>query len=289
MTPASRAKDEAPQLKTARRTPGQQPDGPGDGRKPDAIATTATLAEAAYAEIRGQIIRLEMPPGLVFSEADLADRLQLSKTPVREALLRVRLEGLVEVQPRAGYRVAPVTLKDARDLGEYRAMLEGEVASAVAAGVAARAVGPAAVAELESLRPESVQGRIDSPSAFQRWISAEHAFHAHLSRMTANGRFVQSEARILDEFERLCRLGLALSPCVMEMPHDHAALLSAILAGDATRARTLAVEEAVSVQERIMDALLSSESVATVMIGLPDVKRASAFYLDVPKAQGEEV
>src|SRR5947209_46956 len=107
MTPLSHTGEDLSRVEAPGQGGGQEADGPGDGRKSDALVSWATLAEAAYAEIRELIISLELPPGAAFSEADLAERLQLSKTPVREALLRARIEGLVEVQPRAGYRVAP--------------------------------------------------------------------------------------------------------------------------------------------------------------------------------------
>jgi DNA-binding GntR family transcriptional regulator len=248
-----------------------------------------TLAEAAYVEIRELIIGLKLPPGAAFSEAELAERLELSKTPVREALLRARLEGLVEVQSRAGYRVAPVTLKDSRDLCEFRAMLEGEVAGAVATGIATKAIARSALHELESLQPEALQDKVDDVPGFLTWLAAERRFHELLGRMTSNDRLADNETRVLGEFVRLCRLSLALDHRVIGLARDHAALVSALLEGDACRARECAVEEVVAAQSCIMDALVSSQSVATVRIELPDERRAGAFYLDVPNVPREEV
>src|SRR5262245_7100114 len=87
-----------------------------------------TLADEAYRELKRRIVMLELAPGSQFREADVASTLGLGKTPVREALLRLRLEGLVHVQSRSGYRVAPITLKSARSVCELRALLEGEAA-----------------------------------------------------------------------------------------------------------------------------------------------------------------
>jgi DNA-binding GntR family transcriptional regulator len=285
MTSSSRAGESLSRVQAPDRGLGPET----DGRKPDALVSSATLAEAAYAQIRELIISLELPPGAAFSEADLAEQLQLSKTPVREALLRARLEGLVEVQPRAGYRVAPVTLKDARDLCEFRAMLEGEVAAAVATGVASKAVARPALAELESARPEALQARVDDASAFLGWLVTEQRFHEMLSQMTANDRFMECETRVLGEFARLCRLSLALDPRVIGLPHEHGALVAAIEEGNAARARECAIEEVVTAQSCMMDALVSSRSVATVRIELPDERPPGTFYLDVPKVRAEEV
>src|SRR6478735_7144479 len=110
---------------TSMRSDGQ---GRGNGALPQTGTSPATLADRAYIEIKRRVVAVEIPPGASFSETDLAEALELGKTPVREALMRLRLEGLVQVQPRSGYRVTEVTLRDARDVCDLRALLEGEVA-----------------------------------------------------------------------------------------------------------------------------------------------------------------
>ena len=86
------------------------------------VADQATLThtEQAYETIKRRIIQLELPPGSQFTEGQLAAIGGTSKTPVREALVRLQRDGLVDALPRSGYRVAPVTLKDTRDLCEFR-------------------------------------------------------------------------------------------------------------------------------------------------------------------------
>ena len=70
----------------------------------------------AYRAIRRQIIDLTLPPGSSFTEGSLAQQWRTSKTPVREALARLRRDGLVTALPRAGYVVSPITLQDTDDL-----------------------------------------------------------------------------------------------------------------------------------------------------------------------------
>src|SRR5262249_9059878 len=86
------------------------------------------LAHAPYQPLPGPNPPVELLPGATFSENEIVARLELGKTPVREALLRLRLEGLVKVRPRAGYQVAPATLKGARDSLELRGALDAEAA-----------------------------------------------------------------------------------------------------------------------------------------------------------------
>jgi DNA-binding GntR family transcriptional regulator len=70
-----------------------------------------SLTETAYAVLRERIITGELAPGTDVSEPELAEQLSVSKTPVREALARLCVEGFMEAYPRRGYRVTPVTIK----------------------------------------------------------------------------------------------------------------------------------------------------------------------------------
>ena len=71
--------------------------------------------DRAYRMLRDAIVNGELAPGGVIRDAELAERLGLSRTPVREALARLADEGLVETKPHAWTRVAPLSLREARD------------------------------------------------------------------------------------------------------------------------------------------------------------------------------
>ena len=83
-----------------------------------------SLTDRAYAHLREEIITCTLRPGTDIGEHELAARLSMSKTPVREALARLTLERLVEAFPRRGYRVTPVTFKDINDIFTVRKALE---------------------------------------------------------------------------------------------------------------------------------------------------------------------
>lgn len=88
--------------------------------------------ETAYRMLRDAIVNGELAPGGVIRDAELAERLGLSRTPVREALARLADEGLVETKPHAWTRVAPLSLREARDaVVVVRAMHELAVRLAV--------------------------------------------------------------------------------------------------------------------------------------------------------------
>src|SRR5579859_7895894 len=82
----------------------------------------SALVRQAYTELRDAIAGLVLQPGQPLTEASLADWLGIGRTPVREALSRLREEGLVEVIPRTGYLVSRISADDAQEIYE---MLEG--------------------------------------------------------------------------------------------------------------------------------------------------------------------
>jgi DNA-binding GntR family transcriptional regulator len=92
-----------------------------------------SLAEKAYHRLRLAIVECQLAPGERLTEAAIAQRLRVGKTPAREALRRLVLEGLAGVTPRHGYTVAPITLRDVQELFDLRLLLE-PAAAALAAG-----------------------------------------------------------------------------------------------------------------------------------------------------------
>jgi DNA-binding GntR family transcriptional regulator len=90
------------------------------------------LRDTAYEVIRDAIVRADIPPGAVVSNAAVAEQLGLSRAPVRDALARLADEGLVETKPQSYTRVTPLALKEVRDAAEVvRAMHELAVRAAV--------------------------------------------------------------------------------------------------------------------------------------------------------------
>src|SRR5664279_483578 len=93
------------------------------------------LSDAVYQAVREMIVRATMPPGSRISEAELGERLGVSRTPVREALLRLADEGLVRMFPQAGIYVAPVSVAAVSEAQFIREHLECAVIRDVAASI----------------------------------------------------------------------------------------------------------------------------------------------------------
>lgn len=83
-----------------------------------------SLKAVAYDTIKEKIVTCAFPPGSFLSEERLTSELNISRTPIREALIRLQQEGLVEIKPKIGIMVTPVTLKDINMVFEVRMMFE---------------------------------------------------------------------------------------------------------------------------------------------------------------------
>jgi DNA-binding GntR family transcriptional regulator len=90
------------------------------------------LVERAYQEVRSRILENLWPPGYTALEQEVALALGMSRTPVREALIRLHQEGLIELAPRRGMRVLPVSAKDMREIYEIFMSLECTAAELLA-------------------------------------------------------------------------------------------------------------------------------------------------------------
>jgi DNA-binding GntR family transcriptional regulator len=181
---------------------------------------------------------------------------------------------LVIVQSRAGYIASPVTLKDARDVCRVRAVLDGE-AAASAAEYPERSERE--LRALDAIRESRTIAKMSS----QELLQDDREFHRAIARIGENQRLVDVVDATLGQFLRLGYLSLALHPEVDFMRHDHSNLITALAAGDADRARALAREEVRAAESEILQALISSESVASAHVSAAPT--ANRFYLDVPK------
>jgi len=88
------------------------------------IKTPPTLKEIAYEEIKKSIILGTLRPGDIYSEQALSQQLGISKTPVREALINLKIKGFIDIMPQKGFQVKRLTAKEITDIYEFRTALE---------------------------------------------------------------------------------------------------------------------------------------------------------------------
>lgn len=220
-----------------------------------------TRSHEAYVELKRRVISLDLSPGALITEGELASELGLSKTPVREALARLQRDGLVVPVARTGYRVAPVTLKDARDLFDLRGVLEGE-----SAALAARRAD-----DLEGLRrlDELCNTTYDAGdrASISAFLGVNSEFHLGVARATGNDRLVEMLRYVIEQLQRFFHLALSMTARSDEMRHEHHDLVAAIMARDSEAARSIAIAQTRTAQTMVFDALLDCEAVQLANLG----------------------
>ncbi|RMH46350.1 MAG: GntR family transcriptional regulator [Alphaproteobacteria bacterium] len=153
-----------------------------------------TAAEAAYRRLRQDILTGQLPAGRRLTEAGLAESLGISRTPVREALKRLALEGLVEREAGQGARVASFPEDELEQIFQLRLMLE-----AYAARRAARFATPEEIAAMRALADEiSACTPPRDEAAARRWSEANAAFHRAVTQAARSGRLAAMLALVVD-------------------------------------------------------------------------------------------
>ncbi|MBM3676762.1 MAG: GntR family transcriptional regulator [Actinobacteria bacterium] len=175
------------------------------------------------------IVTLELAPGALLNERELMERLDLGRTPLREALQALAREGLVEVYPRRGMVVAPVDAGDLAGLSEVRATLEP-----LAAREAAVRATAADREEIDGLLDELARAHDDRNE--RSLIELDQRIHRHVYRCAQNP-FLE---RTLNEYYmlalRIWFLALDRVAHLDDAVAQHRAVLEAVRDGDAPRA-----------------------------------------------------
>ena len=227
-TPVSRAG--TPPRKPARTTIVKKP---AVAARPGRRPAKEPFADKAYRELRARILDNSMPSGEQYTEEELAAMLQMSRTPTREAMLRLAGEGLVEVRPRHGMRIKPVSQVDMREIYEVLTALE----STAAALAAVRSDQGDSVALLRaSIRDMDAALERDDLAA---WAAADERFHTLLVEAAGNSRLTELVQTYVGQSHRVRMLTLRLRPKPVMSNRDHEAVVDAVEAHDAKRAREI--------------------------------------------------
>jgi len=199
------------------------------------VTRSLTSAERASRALRELILGGELAPGARLGEVELADRLGVSRTPVREALSRLAAEGLVEIQANRGARVATWTIAELEGVFDLRSTLEPQLTA-----FAVPHATPADVAELDHLAHRMVEVGCPGPAQdLDALVPLNRAFHDRLVAMADHPALATALAGaihppiVLRNFHAYDEASLRRS-----LAH-HVEIVAALRAGDATWARAV--------------------------------------------------
>jgi DNA-binding GntR family transcriptional regulator len=196
---------------------------------PKSKSNTALAVE----QLRNLIFAGELPAGSDHLESELALRLGMSRTPVREAALTLEAQGLVEVRARKGIRVLPISIADMTEIYDVLTVLE----SMAAAQAAAKGYDAKSLEALERtiIEMENALAAEDRHT----WADADDRFHTELVRLGGNSRVMSIVALMADQVRRVRSVTLYLRPLPVKSNKDHRGLLEAIRRGDSAAAQNI--------------------------------------------------
>jgi DNA-binding GntR family transcriptional regulator len=193
-----------------------------------------TKSDLAYDRVRELIVSGRLAPGAVLPQASLAQTIGISTTPLREALRRLKQEGLVELDAHRDARVRPLDAAEARDLLELRRSLDP-----LAAALAAERRTAADVADVRAAL-DGLEALSTTPSAAQ--LESHHRFHAAIHRASHNALLAQTLDGLWVKSDRYRRHGLETGRSEEERDAratEHRLLFEAVRDGDAETAAEL--------------------------------------------------
>lgn len=191
-----------------------------------------SLRDQALSAIRQALITGQIVPGVVYSAASLAAELGVSNSPVREAMLALVDDGLMEAVPNRGYRPVSLTERDLAEIAQVRMFLE-----VPAAGLAAELGVGGRLGELAEL-----VGVIEESAAAGDLVAnldADRRFHLLLVEACGNQRLTGMVGRLRDQTRLYNLPALAASGALIASAGEHRPLLDAIVSGDRARAEGL--------------------------------------------------
>ena len=212
--------------------------------QPEAIS----LVEEAYQALKTAIRDNVFPPGHQAAEPEIARQLGMSRTPVHEAIIRLQEEGLVQVLPRRGVLICPISADDIREIYDVLIAVEG-----MAAALLATLPKDTAVAAAEALDRETgaMKQALENGKLLD-WAAADERFHQLLTERCGNRRLARVAATVRDQSHRARLFTLHLRPQPTASAAEHRQITDAVRAGKATKAEAAARAHRV----RARDALL---------------------------------
>lgn len=206
------------------------------------------LRELVFDSLREAIIQGHLKPGERLMEMQLAEEMGVSRTPVREAIRKLELEGFVVMIPRKGAYVSSISVKDIVDVFEVRAALEG-----LAAGLAAERITDEELDKLERLLVRITE--ISDKDELEDVVDIDTEFHDLIYRACRNERLVQIITHLREQIQRFRTTSLAQPGRLRDALSEHRLIVEAISDRNIETAQALAREHIDNAEQSLLNAM----------------------------------
>jgi DNA-binding GntR family transcriptional regulator len=202
------------------------------------VSKDSSLTQLAHDRLRADLLACRLKPGERLVINQLCERLNVSLGAVREALSRLTSEGLVIAEPQRGFRAAPISAEDLKDLTAVRLEIEMLcLKDSIANGDVRWEAGLVAAQHLLARTPEKVSG--DPRLLSEAYAAAHRSFHEALVAGCKSPWLLKIRALLYDQSERYRRLSIPLAERERDVNSEHKAIADAALARDVPRAASL--------------------------------------------------
>lgn len=244
--PAARLRAVATAPEALPATPATPADAP---RGTIALLQSQSLTSAVQAEIERLILGGDLAPGAKLTEAMLADRLGVSRGPIREAFRILEEAGLVRLAKNRGVSVRSIPLQEAMEIYDLRAMVDESAGRALAARIT-----PAQLRQLRAMveQMERLVKGGHATSASDDYHALNLAFHDCIVDFVGNRKLIDLYRRLVKELSLFRRANLADGGQIPVSVQEHRAILKAIAAGDADGAACALRAHALESKERTL-------------------------------------
>lgn len=210
------------------------------------------LREIVFETLREAIISAVLRPGERLMEIQLAEEMGVSRTPVREAIRKLELEGFVVMVPRKGAYVAGISIKDIADVFEIRAAMEG-----LAAGLAAERITEEELEQLERILVKI--GECVQNKDLEKLIEVDTEFHDTLYKACRNERLVQIVSNLREQIQRARTASLSTPGRSKYALEEHKKIVEAVSERNVELAQMLAREHIENAENAMLDVLNDKE------------------------------
>ncbi|QCR38054.1 GntR family transcriptional regulator [Nissabacter sp. SGAir0207] len=215
--------------------------------KSGSVDKALSLNEQAYLAFRHRLITLRYKPGEYLNTAQVMDDLEIGRTPVNQAVHRLATEGLLQIIPRKGVMVAPLSIDDALELIEVRLVNE-----TLCVELASQKVGEAQLQHLRYLNQQIAEA--SQLRSREQMMLLDREFHQALAEIAGNRRLVDILSVIHAQAQRFWATTLSNVAHMDEVIAEHNEIIAALASGDTQRAAEAARAHIFSFKRALLSA-----------------------------------